>query len=131
MTRQKEAVLSALEAAGRTHPTADTIYVNAKKLLPSIALGAVYRNLSIMTEKGEIRRITVPGEPDRFDMDVSRHDHIVCKRCGRVYDIGSGITYIPREALPDGIRLLDTDLVLNCICPVCAERSGEISGNKN
>ena len=89
MTAQKMAVLRALEEAGPTHPTAETVFVLAKRHLPSIALGTVYRNLSKMAEAGEITKIPVPDAPDRFDAELSNHMHILCVGCGKIYDIES------------------------------------------
>ena len=123
MTVQKKVILQALEDAGRTHPTAETIYSLAKKRLPHISMGTVYRNLSDMSARCEILRISVTDGPDRFDMDISRHDHAVCKVCGRLFDLPSGVVYIPDACLPRECRLLDTHLLLQCICAGCEENT--------
>lgn len=121
VTMQKKVILQALEDAGRTHPTAETIYSLAKKRLPRISMGTVYRNLSDMSAKGEIIRIPVTDGPDRFDKEISRHDHAVCKVCGRLFDLAPGVVYIPDACKPRGCRLLDTHLLLQCICAECEE----------
>ncbi len=35
------------------HMTAEEIFIKAKQIQPSIAVGTVYRNLGLMTEAGE------------------------------------------------------------------------------
>ncbi len=121
MTIQRKAILRAFEAAGRVHPTAETLYHLAKKELPRISMGTVYRNLSDMSARGEVLRIPVTDGPDRFDRDLSRHDHAICRVCGRLFDLPAGVVYIPDACIPDGCRLLDTQLLLQCICSECEE----------
>ena len=36
--------------------------------------------------KGLIRKVAVPGFPDRYD-NVTRHDHLVCQNCSRLVDV--------------------------------------------
>lgn len=60
MTRQRRIIHDYLLST-KSHPTAEEIYMNVKKNMPSIAVGTVYRNLSLMTDAGEVRRITVPS----------------------------------------------------------------------
>lgn len=69
------------------HPTADMVYENIKKTFPNISLGTVYRNLSLLTELGEIQKISIGNEPDRFDGTVGSHNHFVCTECHQVIDL--------------------------------------------
>ena len=85
-SRQRESIKQFLMT--RTdHPTAETIYENLRKEYPKISLGTVYRNLSLLTEIGEIQTISTGVGPDRFDGNVEPHYHFICKRCGRVIDL--------------------------------------------
>ena len=77
-SRQRESIKNYL--CGREdHPTADMIYTSIRREYPRISLGTVYRNLSLLTESGEIQKITTDGA-DRFDAKVAPHSHFVCKR---------------------------------------------------
>ena len=40
------------------HPTADMIYEDIRKGYPRISLGTVYRNLTLLADLGEIRKLT-------------------------------------------------------------------------
>ncbi|MBE6588128.1 MAG: transcriptional repressor [Ruminococcaceae bacterium] len=119
MTAQRMAILRAFEEAGPTHPTAETIYALAKRHLPSIALGTVYRNLSKMAEAGEIVKIPVPDAPDRFDMDSKDHMHILCVECGRIYDIDEKNVTVDIKGVPEGVELIRFDVMAKCLCPDC------------
>lgn len=119
MTAQKMAVLRALEEAGPTHPTAETVFVLAKRHLPSIALGTVYRNLSKMAEAGEITKIPVPDAPDRFDAELSNHMHILCVGCGKIYDIDENSVKVNIDNMPEGAELVRFDIMAKCLCADC------------
>ena len=68
------------------HMTADQIFSELKKSYPSVSLATVYNNLNKLCEAGLIRRVSVEGSPDRYDRPA-KHDHLVCRRCGKLTDI--------------------------------------------
>ncbi len=85
-SRQREAIKHFLE--GRTdHPTADTIYTSLREEYPNLSLGTVYRNLSLLSDIGEITKITTGSGADHYDAVVAQHQHFICNRCHRVYDL--------------------------------------------
>ena len=98
-SRQREAIRQCL--TGRyDHPTAETVYMSIKDEFPNISLGTVYRNLSLLSDLGEIQKITVSGGPDRFDGNPAPHYHFSCRECGCVMDldrrnVGSGTLIDP------------------------------------
>ena len=63
------------------HPTAETIYMNVRETFPKISLGTVYRNLSLLSELGEIQKISTGIGPDRFDGNTAPHYHFICQKC--------------------------------------------------
>lgn len=85
-SRQRESIKKFLMS--RTdHPTAETIYENLREEYPKISLGTVYRNLSLLTDIGEIRTISTGVGPDRFDGNILPHYHFICRHCGQVIDL--------------------------------------------
>lgn len=85
-SRQRELIKDFL-AGRKDHPTADIIYAGVRQQNPSISLGTVYRNLTLLTESGEINRLSVGDGVDHFDADTSPHYHFVCRKCGGVVDL--------------------------------------------
>ncbi len=85
-SRQREAIKEYL-ASTTCHPTADTVYMNIKKLYPNISLGTVYRNLNLLAEHDEIMKISCGDGSDRFDGNSQPHYHFICTRCGEVLDL--------------------------------------------
>lgn len=71
----------------KDHPTADAVYMNVRREYPNISLGTVYRNLSLLTDLGEIKRLQVGDGVDHYDADTSQHYHVICTECGSVTDL--------------------------------------------
>ena len=85
-SKQREVIKTNL-ANRYDHPTAETVYLDVKNEFPNISLGTVYRNLSLLTELGEIQKISTCMGPDRFDGNPAQHYHFLCRKCGCVMDI--------------------------------------------
>lgn len=85
-SRQREAIKEYLLHTAE-HPTADTVYMHVKEEFPNISLGTVYRNLNLLSDMGEIIKISSADGGDRFDGDTSPHYHFFCSSCGRVMDL--------------------------------------------
>jgi len=85
-SRQRDKILEILRGTN-THPTAEWIYMQAKRSLPRLSLGTVYRNLSLLKELGIIDEIRHGNEPSRFDANRQPHSHFICEICHRVYDV--------------------------------------------
>ena len=84
-TKQRQLIPEAVRATN-SHPTADELFQMIRRKLPTISLATVYRNLNFLSEIGEIRKLAMPGMPDRFDWRMDPHDHMVCDTCGQVVD---------------------------------------------
>lgn len=85
-SKQRDAIKNFLMTR-KDHPTADVVYTKVREEFPNISLGTVYRNLTLLSEIGEITRIRVGDGIDHFDADVSSHYHFVCTHCGSVLDL--------------------------------------------
>ncbi len=69
-----------------SHPTADQIYERVRKKIPNISLGTVYRNLQKLVAESQLQVITL-DRTQHFDPLLDRHQHFICKSCGRVEDV--------------------------------------------
>ena len=68
------------------HMTAEQVFFTLKSTHPSVVLATVYNNLNNLYKQGKIRKISIEGCPDRYDKTI-RHDHLVCRCCGKLSDI--------------------------------------------
>jgi Fe2+ or Zn2+ uptake regulation protein len=86
-TRQRGVILDIVRASCE-HPTAETIYREARRVLPNISLGTVYRNLNFLRDQGTLREIRPSeGGSSRFDGMDTPHAHFHCLRCSALVDI--------------------------------------------
>ena len=86
VTKQKTAILEILRSVD-THPTAEWLYQEARKQIPGISLGTVYRNLNQLRDNGEISELCYGSSQSHFDGRHDNHYHFCCTSCGRFYDI--------------------------------------------
>ena len=84
-SHQKETICKIMDSTN-THPTADWVFNQAKKNIPNISLGTVYRNLKQLSDEGSIRTIH-DGAIARYDWNKDPHDHLKCKVCGDLIDV--------------------------------------------
>lgn len=85
-SKQRDAIIAFL-ATRKDHPTAEVVYDNVRETFPNISLGTVYRNLTLLADLGEIRRLRTRDSKDHFDADLSPHYHFICNECFSVSDI--------------------------------------------
>lgn len=69
------------------HPTAEEVYASIYEKHPTVSKATIYRNLSVLVEKGEINRFTTGEASVRYDHNAQSHYHAQCKKCGCLIDI--------------------------------------------
>lgn len=123
MTRQRQVILEALRAS-HSHPTGDHVYRLARRKLPHISLGTVYRNLELLSEAGLIRKLELGRMPRRFDALVSDHHHVRCLECGKVEDVAvePPPALEAQVAQQSGYEVVAHRLELDGYCPSCQEK---------
>ena len=85
-SKQRESIKEYLMST-KEHPTADVIYQHVREENPKISLGTVYRNLTLLVDLGEVRKISTGDGTDHFDADTSAHSHYFCRCCHRLMDV--------------------------------------------
>ena len=109
----------------QSHATAEEIYDEIVKQHPTISRGTVYRNLIRLAEEGEIRRMEIPGGPDRYDHRCHGHYHARCLQCGRVFDVEMAYLQDLEKAVTDahGFAITGHDIIFRGICPDCQAKT--------
>ena len=119
-TRQLNVIWQAIKDE-TSHPTADQIYEKVRSVIPNMSLGTVYRNLQKLVAEKKLRVLTL-GRIQRFDPMVDRHDHFICEKCNRVYDISvnPGKKILPRSLPRKGFKVTSHQLSLYGVCKSCS-----------
>ncbi len=117
-SKQRDAVLRNLSERF-DHPTAEDVYLDLKRDMPSISLATVYRNLKLLESEGMIIKITT-DDSDRFDGHTHEHYHFTCKDCKRVLDLelkdGTDLNNLTKDF---GGTITSHALMFFGICPDC------------
>ncbi len=74
----------------RNHPTAEMVYKELHKRIPTLSKTTVYNSLSLFAEKGLIKALNIDGDKVRYDAFTEPHAHFKCVKCGNVYDVELG-----------------------------------------
>ena len=99
------------------HLTAEQIHMALREDGNRMALATVYNNLAQLYSEGNVRKVCVEGYPDRYDK-TTRHDHLVCRVCGKLADICfKDLTELLQSQTDE--ELLSYDLQVSYICPAC------------
>ena len=126
-SKQREAILSVLRSTD-THPTASWIYEQVREVLPNISLGTVYRNLSALSEAGEILSINVGDGFEHFDGDIHPHAHLHCRECDCIIDARLSGDPLSQIAESHGFTPQISVYVVYGICEKCKTKQ-LIGGN--
>ena len=120
LTRQREVVLQVIRD-GEEHLTANEVFGKSKKLLPSISFATVYNSLRYLKDAGHIAEISFGNGASRFDSKLTRHDHALCTKCGKLVDME---IELPAEIISFAAEFSkfkpeSLELTLRGLCPDC------------
>lgn len=119
-SKQREVILNVLNSTN-THPTVSWIHSEARKTLPNISLGTVYRNLTELKKNGKIIEVSVEDGFQHFDGNANTHLHFYCTKCHNIYDCACPEnqlkSYLETEL---GCNITEQKLIFNGVCKNCS-----------
>lgn len=121
-SHQRELILK--EVLSRTdHPTAEQICTSLRAVCPRLSLGTVYRDLNTLVAIGKVRRVSIPGEADRFDGELGNHQHMFCRNCRRVISLPIAPEQLESLVMScPGIKVENYSLTVFGLCEECAKQ---------
>ena len=99
--RKRDAILDYLRQS-KAHPSAETIYTDLKTQIPDLAMGTVYRNLTLFKQQGLATSVATVSGVERFDGNTAPHVHFICTDCDAVIDLHE-------MQVPDTLRSMAAD----------------------
>lgn len=120
LTKQREVVLQVIREAD-THLTANEVFDNAKTLLPTISFATVYNSLRFLKDAGIIAEIQFGNGASRFDKKITRHDHAICNKCGKLVDLELDFPseLVRTAAVASNFKAESLEFTLRGLCPEC------------
>lgn len=126
-TRQRAAVLDAIERAGRAL-TPTEILVLAQEQVTRLNLSTIYRQVNALLDEARVSKVLLPGQPPRFEAACRQrdhgaahhHHHFHCRTCDRVYPL-HGCPGSMQDLAPVGFQVETHELSLHGLCADCRQ----------
>ena len=106
------------------HVTPEQVYNELNSQGQSISLATVYRNLNILVEMHEIKKIVHPIDGYQYDKTCIPHYHMHCTKCDKILDLD-----IPYDeglnasiAEKTGLHISTHEIMVDGICEACAKK---------
>lgn len=107
----------------KLHPTAEIIYQELSKEIPTLSLTSIYNNLRLFVTKGLIQEIKIEGSEVRYDGDNKRHAHFNCLACKRVIDLSLSCKSCLQIIEKHNHRIFNEQIYLYGICEECLKKN--------
>jgi len=123
LTKQRRIILRVIRESDK-HLTANQVFDDARQLLPGISFATVYNSLNYLKNQGLIGEIKFGTDANLYDRKLTRHDHALCNKCGKLVDLE---LTIPKKLLEEAasrskFKPETIELTLRGLCPRCSER---------
>jgi Fur family transcriptional regulator, peroxide stress response regulator len=120
LTPQRQQVYDVL-LHKRDHPTAEEVFIRAKKAMPEISHATVYNCLDVLVKSGLARQVQLERGAARFCPNMTEHGHFHCSACGMIFDVDLPAE-LPCAAVPHGFRAAGYDVTIHGLCADCAKK---------
>jgi len=117
-TAQRHEVLSVL-LEKRDHPTAEEVFIRAKRRMPEISMATVYNCLDALVKCNLVRQVNLDRAATRYCPNMTEHSHFRCDACGRIYDIELAARDLACN-VPKGFQVSHSEISLRGLCAGCA-----------
>jgi Fur family peroxide stress response transcriptional regulator len=120
VTQQRVAVLEYLLATPK-HPTAEEVGAAVNRAVPTASRASIYNVLHSLKESGLIEELVLDDAVARYDANLDRHHHFICRSCHAVEDVPfETFREAPRPRLAEGHTVEDYTVTMRGVCPRCA-----------
>jgi Fur family ferric uptake transcriptional regulator/Fur family peroxide stress response transcriptional regulator len=109
----------------RVHPSAEEVYAALSPKMPTLSKTTVYNTLRLFAENGAVLMLTIDDRNVNFDIDTSQHAHLLCRCCGRIFDVPSPL--MPEQSAglsPEGFSIDEAHVYYHGVCKECMKKQG-------
>jgi Fur family peroxide stress response transcriptional regulator len=113
----------------RNHPSAEHVFQDISKHVPTLSRTTVYNNLNLFVKKGILTSIRTQKSEARYDIIEFPHAHFLCSKCQKILDVDLK-TPLYQKDLIDGHKVAEVNVQLRGICRQCLEGGKKKDENK-
>ncbi len=124
MTPQRAELLRLL-GGDRSHPSAEHLYRRLRRKFPGVSFATVYNTLQALLARGEVLEVGIDRGRLRFDPCTERHAHLMCVKCGRIFDLRLPRRGPEPSGAPRGFRVLRCSVEFYGICHACGKKNAK------
>ena len=117
-TRQRTAIRRVFMSVERPL-TPDEVLEHGQRIVPSLGLATVYRNVKALAGEGWLSEVDLPGGGLRYELAARpHHHHFLCRCCDQVFDVHRCPDGV-KELAPEGFEIEGHELILFGRCAAC------------
>lgn len=117
-TRQRGAIRRVFLCVERPL-TPDEVLEHGQRIVPSLGLATVYRNVKALVSEGWLSEVDLPGGGLRYELaGRPHHHHFLCRSCRQAFDVHRCPNEVEGLA-PEGFEVDGHELILFGRCAAC------------
>ncbi len=117
-TRQRTAIRRVFMSVERPL-TPDEVLEHGQRIVPSLGLATVYRNVKALAGEGWLSEVNLPGGGLRYELAARpHHHHFLCRSCDQAFDVHRCPDGV-KELAPEGFEIEGHELILFGRCAAC------------
>ena len=117
-TRQRGAIRRVFMRVERPL-TPDEVLEYGQRIVPSLGLATVYRNVKALAAEGWLSEVDLPGGGLRYELaERPHHHHFLCRSCHQAFDVHRCPNEVEGLA-PEGFEVDGHELILFGRCAAC------------
>lgn len=122
-SKQRDMILNYFQSK-EGHLTAEQVFQEMNEMGYKISLATVYRNLGILCEMNELKKIAHPIDGYQYDKTCVPHYHLHCTKCNRIFDLDVPYMESLNEELSKqtGLTIKTHNLMAEGICEECSKK---------
>ena len=122
-SKQRDMILAYMKTI-EGHVSAEEVYKNMKEAGMDVSLATIYRNLNILTEMNEIKRIAHTVDGYQYDKTSKPHYHLHCTKCNRLFDLDmSYMEELNKKLEEEGhVKITSHSIMAEGICEECRKK---------
>lgn len=122
-SKQRDLILNFMKQ-GTGHVRAEEIFDVLNKTEKAISLATVYRNLNILVQLHEIKKVAHPVYGYVYDKTCDPHYHLHCVVCNELYDLPNPYMLELDDDIEHktGLKIHSHNLTFEGICEHCANK---------